>query len=426
MSANYDVIIVGARCAGAATGMLLARQGARVLIVDHDQFGADTMSTHALMRAGVMQLHRWGLLDAVVASGAAPVRQTTFTYGAERTRVDIRPAFGVDALYAPRRWTLDSILASAARAAGAEVRYGVSCRGLLRNGDGRVTGVQLRAESGRTETISADFVIGADGRRSTVARLLDAPVIKQGRHASAVLYGYFDGLENEGYRWYWEVGASGGIIPTHEGQSCVFLSLPNSRAHDLRRRSAADLMATAHALLPTFSEDLRGATLSGGLISFGGQPGWVRQTTGPGWALVGDAGYFKDPITAHGISDALRDAEVLANAIASGDLEAYPATRDALSEDFGALTEQIAAYDWTLDEVKALHVQLNLAMKAEQEWITGLGSTNDVPRLPCRTPVAHNGDIASPSSGPGRSSRGSGWQRQFMRSTEASLRSARS
>ena len=371
MSHSYDVVIIGARCAGAATGLLLARQGARVLIVDHDQPGTDTMSTHALMRSGVMQLHRWGLLEAVRASGAPSIRAATFIYGRERVRVDVRPAFGTDALYAPRRWALDAILAKAACEAGAELRYGVSCRGLLRTADGRVAGVRLKTSAGRLETVTADLVIGADGRRSTVARLVEAPVMAESRHASAAVYGHFDGLENDGYRWFWEPGAAGGVIPTHGGQSCVFLLLPDARAADLRHRSPADLIAAAQALVPALGEDLHAASSTHGLVSFGGQVGRLRQASGPGWALVGDAGYFKDPISAHGISDALRDAEILAQAYLGGRLPDYGALRDSLSREFFEVTDRMASLAWTLDELKSIHMQLNAAMQLEQDWIAG-------------------------------------------------------
>jgi 2-polyprenyl-6-methoxyphenol hydroxylase-like FAD-dependent oxidoreductase len=371
MSNTYDAIIVGARCAGAATAMLLARAGARVLVLDHDQPGTDTMSTHALVRAGVMQLHRWGLLEAVEASGAPPVHAATFIYGAERAKVDIRPAFGTQAFYAPRRWALDAILAQAATEAGAEVHYGVSCRGLLQGPDGRVTGVRMRTSSGRWETASAGIVVGADGRRSTVGRLVDASVLVEGQCASSVLYGYFGGLANEGYRWFWEPGAAGGIIPTHGGESCVFLALPDHRAEDLRRRSPADLLAAALALVPELGRDLQDAVPASGLVAFSGQKGRLRRACGPGWALVGDAGYFKDPISAHGISDALRDAEILAGAILRGGPAEYEATRDALSRDFFEVTDRMASFEWTLDELKELHVRLNVAMKHEQDWIAG-------------------------------------------------------
>ena len=127
---DYDVVIVGARAAGAATAVLLARQGMRVLVVDRDRYGTDTLSTHALMRGGVLLLSRWGLLDQIVDAGTPAIRRTTFYYGAETVSVAIKPSPGVDALYAPRRTLLDRVLVDAAVAAGAEVRFGVTVTGL--------------------------------------------------------------------------------------------------------------------------------------------------------------------------------------------------------------------------------------------------------------------------------------------------------
>src|SRR5262245_25194134 len=128
---RYDAIIVGARVAGAATAMLLARAGMRVLVVERSAPGSDTLSTHALMRAGVMQLHRWGVLDRVVKAGTPPIRKTTFHYGSEVFSVAIKERDGVDALYAPRRTVLDAALAGAAREAGADVVHRATVTGLL-------------------------------------------------------------------------------------------------------------------------------------------------------------------------------------------------------------------------------------------------------------------------------------------------------
>jgi len=166
---HYDVIIAGARCAGAATALLLARQGARVLVLDKSRYGTDTLSTHALMRGAVLQLHRWGLLPAVAGAGTPAVRSTTFHLTDAVTTIPIKPKHGVEALYAPRRAILDAILADAARSAGADVRFGASLTGLRRDRAGRVTGITGRVGAARLEA-SADLVIGADGRRSTVAR----------------------------------------------------------------------------------------------------------------------------------------------------------------------------------------------------------------------------------------------------------------
>lgn len=378
MTRKYDVVIVGARCAGAATAMLLARAGLQVLVVDYDEPGRDTMSTHALMRTGVLQLSRWGLMDEIRARGTPQVTSAEFIYGAERMFVPIAPIAGSDALYAPRRFVLDDVLASGATRAGAELRYRASCTGLLRDEHGRVNGIRIQSGGARPEAVHASVVIGADGRRSTVARLLEAPILLDARNSSACLFGYFGNVANKGYRWYWDQGVGAGVIPTNDGLSCIFLSLPESRAAELRLRQPQALLKMACHLVPAMAEDLEGAEAASALQLFTGQRGRIRQATGPGWALVGDAGYFKDPITAHGITDALRDAELLAHAILEGRIEAYARTRDRMSAEFFRITDSIASYQWTLEEVKALHLQLNMAMREEQSWATSL-ATPDTP-----------------------------------------------
>src|SRR5512132_4122456 len=119
---GWDVIIIGGRVAGASTALLLARAGLRVLVVDRARRGSDTVSTHALMRGGVLQLRRWGVLDRLAVTGVPPVRRVTFHYGAESMPVSLKPYAGVDALYAPRRTVLDAMLVDAAEAAGARFR----------------------------------------------------------------------------------------------------------------------------------------------------------------------------------------------------------------------------------------------------------------------------------------------------------------
>src|SRR5712691_8583634 len=126
MSAGWDVVVVGGRAAGASTAMLLARAGMRVLCVERTRLGSDTLSTHALMRAGTLLLAKWGLLDSVIDAGTPAVQRTLFHYGAESVPVSIRPAAGVDALYAPRRTLIDRLLVGAAVAAGATFRFGCS------------------------------------------------------------------------------------------------------------------------------------------------------------------------------------------------------------------------------------------------------------------------------------------------------------
>jgi flavin-dependent dehydrogenase len=374
-SARHDVVVVGARAAGAATAMLLARAGRRVLVVDRGQYGTDTLSTHALMRGGVVQLHRWGLLDGVVEAGTPPVRRTIFRYAGDEIVVPIKPSHGVDALYAPRRTVLDRLLVDAALAAGAEVRYGVAVTALRRDGDGRVGGVVARDGAGGRVDIGAGLVVGADGVRSVVAQHVAAPVERRGTGASAVIYGYWSGLEAPGYEWMFRPNACAGVIPTNDGLSCVFVAATPALVGRGGRQVFESILAQAS---PEVAGRVRAATAAAGVRTFTGRPGFMRRAWGPGWALVGDAGYWKDPLTAHGLTDALRDAELLAGAIlasASGEtseagaLAAYQATRDRLSRPLFWTTDTIAAHQWTDAEIGGLLLQLSSDMTDEVDLL---------------------------------------------------------
>jgi 2-polyprenyl-6-methoxyphenol hydroxylase-like FAD-dependent oxidoreductase len=357
--------------------MLMARRGLRVLAVDRAGYGTDTISTHALMRGGVLQLHRWGLLSRLRELATPALRSTTFYYGAEAIAVEIRPVDGVDALYAPRRTVLDSMLVDAAMEAGAEVRHGHSLVALIRRGQcERVTGAVVTGPDGRPQHIEAALVVGADGIGSTVARLVEAPVLRMARAATAVAYGHWAGLTVEGYHWAYVPGASVGVIPTNSGEHCVFTSVPPEHfRHAFRAGLMAGYRTTLRKVAPALAEETAASRLESRLWSFGGRKGFLRRAYGPGWALVGDAGYFKDPLTAHGITDALRDAELLAEASITGTdaaMERYAATRDDLSLPLFEATEAIAAFDWDLEALKLHHQALNRAMKREVEFLAAL------------------------------------------------------
>jgi len=375
--ASYDVVIAGARCAGASTAMLLARCGLRVLVVDPLRRGSDTLSTHALMRAGVLQLHRWGLLDGIRSAGTPPIRSTTFHYGKEQVEVPIKPRDGVDALYAPRRTVLDLLLVEGAEAAGAEVRHRESVVDLVKGEDGRVRGARLQGSDQRVRTVSADLVIGADGLRSRVARLADAEVDYAATHAALSIYGYWRGIPLEGNHWFYEPGASVGTIPTNEGATCVFALLPHDQLHSDDGLGLEGLHArTLNAVSPQLAEEVASAEAASGLRAFPGQPGFLRRSYGPGWALVGDAGYFRDPITAHGMTDALRDAELLVRSyVDRGEegLAKYQAARDGLVKSLLDVTDRIASFEWSVEEAKELHLALSREMKAEVDVVLEWG-----------------------------------------------------
>lgn len=376
---DTDVVVVGARAAGAATAMLLARAGLDVVVVDRARHGSDTLSTHALMRGAVIQLHRWGLLDRIQAAGTPAVRRTTFHLAGGPTVVDIRPGHGIDALYAPRRTVLDPLLAYAASASGATVRFGFTVNGLLREENGRIGGVVGTDRMGRTTRIRARYVVGADGASSLVAKHVAAPIERIGHGAVSYMYRYCSGLDVDGYNWVFRPGVTAGVIPTNDGLTCVFVG---SDAERIMSR-APDAY---ESLLTEASPDIADFVLSGRPQErprrFVGRPGLIRRPWGPGWVLVGDAGYWKDPISAHGITDALRGAELTAGAIvgaigageasAAQSMADYHELRNRLSNDLFGVTDRVAAGGWTDDEIPFHLLAMSQAMADEVDHLADL------------------------------------------------------
>jgi flavin-dependent dehydrogenase len=388
---KFDAIVVGARCAGAATALLLARAGARVLLVDRGMYGTDIVSTHALMRGAVLQLDRWGVLPTIVAAGTPPVRSTTFRYLEKDVTVPIEPRYGVGALYAPRRALLDRALVDAAAESGADVRYGVQVDDVITDGRGRVRGITTVA-GGTRQPIEAAIVIGADGLHSTIARRVHAPRMVEGQHSTGVLYSYWEGLPFDGYCWWFRPGASIGAIPTNSGATCLFVSVPSAQFPDeVRGNASVAYTRLIGQVSPALDTRLREAIRVEPVRGFGGHEGFIKRSTGPGWALVGDAGYFKDPLTAHGITDALRDAELLARAIMQGTtaaLTGYETTRDDLSRRLFDVTDEIASLAWTDEHVQALHRAFSAEMSREVRALATLEP------LTCRLPLTSAPPVA--------------------------------
>jgi 2-polyprenyl-6-methoxyphenol hydroxylase-like FAD-dependent oxidoreductase len=378
---TYDVVVVGGRVAGASTALLLARAGAKVVLVDRGRCGSDTVSTHGLMRAGVLQLLRWGVLPDVIAAGTPPVRDVIFHYAdAEPVRVTLRPGAAVDALYAPRRQLIDRLLVDAAAAAGAEVLHETTVTGLLRDATDRIVGARVLRRRGGTADLHASFTVGADGIRSLVAEEAAAPMIRQGMAEGAFIYRYLEGLPAEGYEWAYGAGAAAGLIPTNDA-TCVFVATTPARLRELRRDGSEQAFSAVLAMAaPTFVDRVAAATPASSLRGWAGAPGFLRRCWGPGWALVGDAGYFKDPITTHGMSDAMRDAELLTDALLAvlsgapdaAALAAYERVRDSLSSQLFDVTEAVAAFDWDLDRVRLLLREVSSAMADEVDHLQAL------------------------------------------------------
>jgi flavin-dependent dehydrogenase len=361
--------------------MLLARRGLKVLAIDRGRYGSDTISTHALMRGAVLQLHKWGLTQAF--SGVPAVTKATFFYGDDAVEIAIEPRHGVESFFAPRRTLLDRVLVDAATERGADVVHGVQLLQLLRDRSGRVNGVALDGESGNYQQVAADLVVGADGLRSTVGKIVNAHQYRTGRHAGAVVYGHWLGVSSEGYGWYFRPGMAAGVIPTNGG-TCIFVSVPASRFAETFRASVA---AGYHRLLSEISPELAyqvaRAQRLGNLHGFAGRAGFFRQSWGRGWALVGDAGAFTDPLTAHGITDAFRDAELLADAVATGTEDAlgkYQAYRDEMARDLFAISDDIASFAWNLHTLAPMHEALAAAMSNEERAIGAASTAHATPR----------------------------------------------
>jgi flavin-dependent dehydrogenase len=352
---RHDVVVVGARVAGSATAMLLARLGHEVVVVDRAWLPSDTVSTHSIARSGVVQLRRWGLLEEVLDSGAPAIRQVTFHAGGASLRRTIKHKAGVDLLVAPRRYVLDTILAAAAQRAGAQLRPGVTVTGLGRDGRGRVTGVAGHDRAGARVALEARFVVGADGLHSRVADLVGAAVTRAGPAGGAAQYAYYGGGRWDGMEFFVAERSLAGVFPTHHGQACIWVCTPSAEAGAVRRRAGsrgeafATLVARSH---PQLAQRLGPAGRTSPVQGMVRQPNQVRQGFGAGWALVGDAGYYRDAVTASGISDAFHHAELLAvaldQALAGGGeataLAGYQRQRDqALGEVF-EVTCRLSAY----------------------------------------------------------------------------------
>lgn len=308
----YDAIVVGARCAGAPTAMLLAEKGHRVLLVDRATFPSDTVSTHVIHAPGIAALSRWGLLDAVIASGCPPIATYSFDFGPFTIAGTPRPRDGFSAAYAPRRTVLDKILVDAAGEAGAEVREGFTVDELVIE-DGVVVGISGRDRDGRPVLERARVVIGADGRNSHVARAVHPPQYHDKPMLQWSYYTYWSNLPVDGFETVIRPDRGWAAVRTNDGLTMLVVGWPAAEAAAYKADVEANYLKTLE-LAPEFADRVRSATreerFSGGSV-----PNFFRTPFGPGWALVGDAGYNKDPITAQGISDAFRDAEACSVAL---------------------------------------------------------------------------------------------------------------
>jgi len=351
MATEYDAIVVGARCAGAPTAMLLARKGYRVLVVDRASFPSDTLSTHMIHAPGVAALSRWGLLDAVTATGCPPVETYSFDFGPFTITGNPRPRDGIATAYAPRRTVLDKILVDAANHAGAEVRERFTVDDVVVE-DGTVVGIRGHGEGGETVFERARVVIGADGRNSHVAKVVRPEQYNDKPMLQWSYYTYWSGLPVDGFEIVIRPDRGWAASPTNDGLTLLVVGWPYAESKAYKADVEANYLKTLE-LAPEIADRVRAATreerFAGGAV-----PNFFRKPFGPGWALVGDAGYNKDPITAQGISDAFRDAELCSTALDetfnggrsfNDAMSSYQRTRDAEVLPIYEFTTQLATLE---------------------------------------------------------------------------------
>ncbi|MER5771055.1 NAD(P)/FAD-dependent oxidoreductase [Streptomyces sp. NPDC001985] len=312
---GYDAIVVGARCAGAGTALLLARQGRRVLLLDRAVFPKDTLSTLYIQLPGVAALADWGLLDRLIATGCPPLERVAYRAGGITVTGSSRPVRGQRINYAPRRHLLDQLLVEAAVEAGAEFRDATTVGELLFTDD-RVAGVRCRTAGGSRIDERADLVVGADGMRSRVAHLAGAEVLTSAPPRSCVYYGFWDLPAERLLSMTHADGVLVGSSATNDA-TLVVCYLRQREFARARQRPMEVYLETIREHDAELWERLRSAEPTERLYGTGDQRNFIRQAAGPGWALVGDAAMHKDSITAWGITDAFLQAQLLSDTLAS-------------------------------------------------------------------------------------------------------------
>lgn len=365
----YDAIVIGARVAGSPTAMLLARKGYRVLLVDKATFPSDTLSTLLIHQPGIARLKRWGLLQQLIDSQCPEIPGWLYDIDDRVTLIGCAPPFeGISHSFAPRRIVLDHILVEAAQAAGVEVREHFFVQDLLMEGE-QVKGIRGRTSDGGLVTEEARLVIGADGVHSLVARTVQAPTYNEIPTRTCAYYSFWSGLPCEYFEAYMRSQQHRfiGFLPTHNHLTCLFISWPITEFQTIRSNIEGNFFKVLD-LVPPVAERVRQGQREDRFFGTATIPNFFRKPYGPGWVLVGDAGYHKDPLFGEGITDAFRDAELVATAVDAGlsgrrpleeALADYERQRNATVAAIYPLVCQTAALEPLPPEQLALFVALH-------------------------------------------------------------------
>jgi 2-polyprenyl-6-methoxyphenol hydroxylase-like FAD-dependent oxidoreductase len=383
----HDAIIVGARCAGSPTAMLLARKGYRVLLVDKATFPSDTISTHILWPHGAELMNGWGLLDGLAATGCPPVAlRLTFDVGPFALRGGVIDTNAGRGGFCPRRTALDKLLVDAAAKAGAEVREAFTVERLLWDDD-RVIGISGHSRTGQRVDEHARLVIGADGVHSLVAAAVRAPEYDTAPPLTTNYYSYYSGFDADDIEMYIRDYRAVGCFPTHDGLTLLAVLWPSHQFQEIRADIEGHVMKVVESI-PAVADRLRRATREEKWMGIAGVPNYFRHASGPGWALVGDAAYDKDPITAQGISDAFIDAASLAAALDDGwserrplaqALAAHQADRDRRVKPMFDFTREMATLEPPPPHMQQLFAALRGNQEATNQFLSAITGSSPLP-----------------------------------------------
>ena len=387
---GYDAIVLGARCAGSPTAMLLAHKDHRVLLVDKATFPSDTMSTHLIHPPGIAALERWGLLERLLETGCPPVEHYSFDFGPVSVGGSPRPIDGEARAFGPRRTALDKLLVDAAAEAGAEVREAFTVEEILSE-DGTVTGIRGHSKGRDSVTERAEVVIGADGKHSLLAKAVEPEEYNQRPSQMAMYYAYWSELPVGGFetRIRAENRRGWAALPTNDGLTCVPFGWPREEFEQNKKDVEGNFLAAMN-LDPAFAERIRSAKRESKFIGSAELPGYFRKPFGPGWVLVGDSGYHKNPITAMGINDAFRDAELVAEGLHAAfegersfddGMRAYQEMRDTVAMPVYEFTCEFANVAPPPPEMQQLIGAMQGNQEAQDQFISVQAATMPAPEF---------------------------------------------